>query len=130
MNVSQKAYIKAKAVYDCANDRMNQLETAFLASSGRDEKHIWAIDEDSVFDRLNTEFSEVSRDEYAALVKARGDLKQAENDLIAYVLSIMPGEYKKEADILRSCRDIKARQEMIDLALRLDTRTVPQKHIA
>jgi hypothetical protein len=130
MNTTQKAYIKAKAVYERANDRMNELEAAFLASCGRNEKHIYEIDEDPVFDRLNTEFSEVSKIEYAALDNARENLKQAGNDLIAYGLSIMPERYKKEADILRSSRDITVRQKIIDLALRLDTRTVPKRHIA
>jgi hypothetical protein len=127
MNTQQKAYIQAKAIHESANDRMDELEADFLASRGRDEKHIHAIDDDSAFDLLNTEFSEESKEEWAALVRAREDLKQAENDLIAYGLSIIP---KKYAEILRSSRNIKVRQEMIELAFRLDIRTVPQKYIA
>jgi hypothetical protein len=130
MNAVQKAYIKAKAVYEMACNRMNQLEAAFLKNHGRTEKHIWAItDDDSVFDRLNNEFSESVKNEEAALVKAREDMRQVENNLIAFGLSIIPKRYKSEADILRSSRDITVRQKMIDLTMNLDTRTVP-KHIA
>jgi hypothetical protein len=127
MNRAQKAYIQAKAAYENTNDYLNQLEAAFLASRGRNEKHIHAIDDDLAFDRLNTEFAEASKDEYAAFDKARENLKQAENDLIAYGLSLIPKQY---ADMLRTSQNIKARQEMIDLAFRLDTRTVPKKRIA
>jgi hypothetical protein len=127
MNTAQKTYIQAKAVYENTNDHLNQLEAVFLASCGRNEKHIHAIDDDSVFDRLSIEFSEVVKDEYTALDNARKNLKLAENDLIAYGISIMPGRYKKEADILRSSRDVTVRQEIIGLTLRLDTRTVPQR---
>jgi hypothetical protein len=126
-NKIQRAYIKAKAIYEITNDQINRLEADFLASRSRNEKHLYEIDDDSMFDRLNIEFSEVFKDEYAALVKARTDLKQAENDLIAYGLSIIP---KKYADILRSSRNIKVRQKMIDLASRIDTGTVPKKYIA
>jgi hypothetical protein len=124
MNAVQRAYIKAKAVYEMAEGRVNRLEADFLASRGRTEDHIWAIIDDySVFDRLNIEFSEMYQSEEADLFKARDDLKRAEDALIDYGLSIIP---KKYADKLRSSRDYKLRQELIDLPMRLDTRTVPQ----
>jgi hypothetical protein len=127
MNTVQKAYIKAKVIYEMTDSRMNQLEVAFLVNHGRSEKHIWAItDDDSVFDRLNNEFSDTHKSEETVLVKARMDLRQAENDLIAYALSIIPSE---DADILRSSKDITVRQKIVDLAISLDTRTVP-KHTA
>jgi hypothetical protein len=130
VNAVQKAYMKARAVREAAEDRMNRLEAGFLASRGRAEKHIWMIDDESVFDLLNAEFSESPKHEYEALIKAREDLKQAENALIAYGLSIMPEKYKKEAGILRSSRDITVRRKLIDLAFRLDTGTVPRKYTA
>jgi hypothetical protein len=130
MNAVQKTYMKARAVREAAEDRMNRLEAAFLANRGRAEKHIWMIDDESVFDLLNAEFSKEPKYEYEALIKARDALKQAENDLIAYGLSIMPAKYKKEAEILRSSRDITVRRKLIDLAFRLDAGTVPRKYTA
>jgi hypothetical protein len=130
MNAVQREYVKAKDVYESANYQIDRLEAAFLASRGRVEKRIYAIDDDSAFEALNVEFAEASKTEWAALVEARENLKQAENDLIAYGISLMPGKYQKEADVLRSCRDVAVRQQMIDLALRLNTRTVPTRHIA
>jgi hypothetical protein len=129
MNAVQRAYVKAKTIYEITVDRVNRLEVTFLANRGRAEKHIWCIDDESVFDRLNNEFSEIFKDEETVLFKAQDDLRQAENALVAYGLSIIPGIYKKHADILRSVRDITVRQKIIDLILKLDTRTVP-KHIA
>jgi hypothetical protein len=126
MNAVQKAYIKAQAVYETLTDQMNQLEVVFMMNHSRAEKHIWAIDDESVFDRLNNEFSETFKDEETVLVKARTDLRRAENDLIAYGLSIIPKKYKSEADTLRSSRDITVRQKMIELTMNLDKRTVPK----
>jgi hypothetical protein len=127
MNTVQRAYAKAKTLYEIAVDLMNRLEADFLANHGRSEKHVWCIlDDESVFNRLNNEFSETFEYEAAVLFKAQDDLRKAENALIAYGLSIIP---KKYADILRSTQDITVRQEIIELAFKLDTRTVP-KHIA
>jgi hypothetical protein len=105
---------------------MNQLEAAFLVKHGRTEKHIWRIDDESVFDRMNNEFSETFKDEETVLVKAREDMRRSENNLIVFGLSMIPKKYKGEADTLRSSQDIKVRQKIIDLAMRLDTRTIPK----
>jgi hypothetical protein len=126
MNAVQKAYIKAKAVYETTEGRVNQVEAGFLKNHGRAEKHIWAIDDESVFDRLNNEFSETFKNEETALVKARMDLELVEDALITFGLSIIPSKYKKHADALRSSRDITVRQKIINLTMSLDTRTVPK----
>jgi hypothetical protein len=124
MNTIQRAYIKAKAFHEAAQVMVNRLETTFLADHGRSEKHIWGIiDDDTVFEQLNNEFSEIHKSEEAVLVKARMDLRQSEDALIAYGLSIVP---KKYADILHSSKDIMVRQKIIDLIMTFDIRTVPK----
>jgi hypothetical protein len=127
MNAVQRAYIKAKAVHEMAEDRVNELEAAFLASRGRTETNIWEIiDDESALDRLSNEFSEIYSREEADRFKARDDLKRAEDALIAWGLSLIPEKYKKEADILRSSRDYKLRQELIALPLSFDVKSIPR----
>jgi hypothetical protein len=84
MNAVQRAYVKAKMIYEITVGRVNRLEAAFLAKHGRTEEHIWCIlNDESVFDRLNAEFSKTFKDEETVLLKARDDLRQAENALVA-----------------------------------------------
>jgi hypothetical protein len=124
MNAVQMKYLKAKASYMAAKEISDELEEAFMAANGRKEKHVWGIhDNYAEFERLCNEFCETYKDEDAVLVRAKIALEKAENDLIAYGLSIIPKEY---ADILRSSKDHKVRKEMISITIGVDVSTVPK----
>jgi hypothetical protein len=102
---------------------LNEKERKFLDGKGRDEKYIWMIDDKAVFDLLNAEFSVMAVGLNNDYTIAGDALKDAENALIEYGLSIAPAEIRK---ILRreSERPVEIREQLIELVVRLDTKTV------
>jgi hypothetical protein len=118
----RKGYLRSKFLLDNLEIQKDKMEKDFLASHGRNENHIWEIieeSEESEFDRLNIGFAEILEGNgiHILIDNARDELRKAENDLIAYGLSLLP---EREAEILRSSRrDITIRRKMIALILKL-----------
>lgn len=125
MNKQQKAYHTAARSLKKAEEVLAAEEAAFLERKGRTESRLYEIEDDLVFDSLLIEFYE--EPEIVAMeedVQAkRKALAAAEQDLITYALEIAPVGIR---ETLRGGaeRQINIRRSLIDLAMRLNTKTV------
>lgn len=129
MNKQQKAYAVARARVDALIESMNENEAQFIREQGitnpdgSTPKRLYMIDDEDAFDKACECFQQSPLCLDGECNAAEKELKQAEDALIEYALSIAPPSI---ADTLRkSCKQYKIRQRLIDLAFRLDTRTVP-----
>lgn len=126
MNKVQRDYIKATAMLQAVEAEEKEFEKAYCESKGCSFNHIYAIEDDAEFDKANEELSELEQKSglWSRVCEARERKIEAEQKLIEYALSIIP--FPKERNILKEAAKTnwKARQEMIDLVMKLDTRTV------
>ena len=138
MNKQQKAYALAKAKYEALKDAALEIEQRYIAehnivnADGEIPTAIYCIDDDEIFDKAN----EATAPEIDALgiVEAEKTLRDAEDALINYGLSIMPTANAAERETLRNCcfgvngatLRLKIRQQVLDLVFKLNTRTVPK----
>lgn len=134
MNKQQKAYLQAKAVLETLELQERELEYKYILDhniineDGSIPKQIFCIDNDEVFDKANQELAKITEQSglWQKILDAREILKQAENDLIEYGLSIIPTTHASEKETLTraSKTDYTTRKKIIDLVFRLDTSTV------
>ncbi len=128
----QSAYALAKAYHDTIKAENDQREADFcrargyVTEEGNPALHVWMIDDESIFEAANEEFCAVNEQNGQEEINAREVLRAAENALIEWGLSVMPLGLKKERETLRreSERNYTIRKKMIDLAFRLDARTI------
>jgi hypothetical protein len=123
MNQVQKSYITAKEAFRAVELTLNKKEREFLKGKGRNEDHVWMIDNETIFNLLNEEFSALTIDLNNEYNTAKGALKDAENALVEYGLSIAPTEIR-ETLRRESKRLLSVREQLIDMVIRLDTKTV------
>ena len=131
MNNEQIAYMAAKALYETEAQTQKSLEKAWLKSIGAKNEDgttpdsLWAYDgPEEDFDRIYTAYeNSISMQAAAMRVDlALKDLKQAEEKLVDFALSIAPANIR---DVLQANRrKWKVRQKIIDLAFRLDASTL------
>lgn len=134
MNKQQKAYLQAKAVLETLELQERELEYKYILDhniineDGNIPKQIFCIDNDEAFEKANHELAQANEESglWQKILDAREILKQAENDLIEYGLSIIPTTHANEKEILTraSKTDYTTRKKIIDLVFRLDTSTV------
>ena len=134
MNKQQKAYLQAKAVLETLEQQERELEYKYILDNnitnedGSIPKHILAIDSDELFEKANHELAQANEQSglWKKILDAREILKQAENDLIEYGLSIIPTAHANEKETLaRAAKtNYTVRRKIIDLVFRLDTNTV------
>lgn len=126
MNKVQKDYIKATAMLEAIEAEEREFEESYCKSKGYNFKNIFAIEDEKEFDKANEELSELEQQNglWSRVCEARERKIEAEQKLIEYALSIIP--FAKEREILKNASKTnwKARQEMIDIVMKLDTRTV------
>jgi hypothetical protein len=124
MNRVQRNYIVSRAALEAIEAVMAEKELQFLRSKGRTENHVWAIEDEAVFDLLNVEFCVSIEDIDADYEAARLALRAAENALIEYALSITPDKIR---ETLRQGSNTQTaiRKKMINVVMKLDTSTVP-----
>ena len=138
MNKQQKAYMIAKANLDTIKELENEIERKYIAehnitnANGEIPTAIYCIDDDEIFDKANEETA--PEIEALGIIAAEKALRAAEDALINYGLSIMPTANAAERETLRNCcfgvngatLRLKIRQQVLDLAFKLNTRTVPK----
>ena len=134
MNAEQKAYALARAAYQLAKDEIKRYEQDFIVrenvhnQDGSVPDHIWAIDTDFDEDYFDGLCDKLYAEEgFLALCDAETEayknLQAAEERLIDYGLSLpMPENIRQTLQEHR--KEYKIRDKLIDLAFRLDTRTV------
>jgi len=133
MNRIQRAYAQAKARHDAIKAANDQREADYCAAhgyktgDGKPALHVWMIDDDAIFETANAEFSILNEQSGNDGIEAREALRSAEDALIEWGLSIIPRGMEKERETLRSegKRLLKVREQLIDLAFKVDSRTVP-----
>lgn len=130
MNEKQRDYAMAKAKCQALKETMDEIEREFIREKGVKNpdgsipRFTWAIADEELSYRLSNELDELPgfRSLWEQKLEADKALKKAEQDLLDYTMSIVP---QKVQDLIRTALDSK-RQELIDLAFRLDTSTVPR----
>lgn len=130
-SAQQTAYTQAQRAYELADARHGKYERDFLAArsitdrGGRPARHIWQVEDDALFDRLEEEYQAdpVATQLQADYTAARVAFIQVEKDLISWALSIVPAVVR---DTLAPAakQDAATRKKIIDLALQLDPSTV------
>jgi hypothetical protein len=132
MNKIQRTYALTKARHDAIKADNDRREAEFCAEHGYKTEegnpalHIWMIDDEAIFEAANEEFCALNEQNWQEEIKAREALNDAEDALIEWGLSVMPLGLKKERETLRreSERNYTIRKKLIDLAFRLDARTI------
>ena len=133
-NAEQRVYMLAKAHLDALMDEQAEMERNYIKAQniinddGTAPEMIYCIDDEETFGRINQEFSALPEAKalWEEILEARELLKQAENQLIAYGLSLVPA---REREILAqsAAANYTTRKKLIDLALKLDASTVPAR---
>ena len=131
MNKQQKQYAVCKARLDALKAKRDEIERAYIVAhgivndDGETPQRTWMIDDESVFNAACNEIGPVI--DALGIYAADKDLERAEDALINYGLSIAPANIREtlRGGCFGPGARIKHREKMIDLAFRLDTRTVP-----
>lgn len=128
MNKQQREYAKAKAIAELTEQEHNKRMTQFISESGYINPdgtiptELWKIENDKVFEFLCDKWDNSPFNNYSEVQKTQKALREAEEKLIDYALSIAP---QPVVDVLNQNRyrwDI--REKLLDLAFKLDTTTV------
>ncbi len=138
MNRLQREYAEAKATLDAIQARLEQAESEYCTSHGYTDEdgnpvnRIYQIDDDAAFEAANNGFWALHEQDAKEENAASKALRQAEDALIEWGISVMPSSMKREAETLEKGmnRFVWVRTKLIDLAFRLDARTVPARHTA
>jgi hypothetical protein len=130
-NKVQSAYMSALAMVSTLKEQAQDIEQAYMRShnitdeNGLTPAHIWCIDDDETFNAVNIAIEKEV--ESLGIPEAESLLRQAEDAMIEYGLSIVP---PKQREILHQAiydrRIFKIRQQVIDLVMKLDAKTVPK----
>lgn len=132
MNKYQKLYLIAKASLEALEEKEKEIDRQYIAEhnivnpDGSIPRATWAIRDDKTAEKAIDETSRmvVESGLWDQILKARKILKEAEDNLIKYGLGIIPCQ--KERKILEKAvkENYTARMKVINLILKLDTRTV------
>lgn len=131
MNKIQNSYMVAKARVQEIESQQEEIEKKYIADKGivnpdgSTPEFLWCMDDDAAFDKANEEFAALisAAGLESALNAARAALKNAEDRLIAYGLSLAPASVR--ATLERGVKqNATTRQKLIDLTFRLDASTV------
>lgn len=131
MNKQQKAYALARAQEAALADQLRENEAQFIRSQGianadgSTPDRLYMIDDEDAFNAACALFESSPLNLYAAHSAAEKALTQAEDALIDYALSIVPAAVRDT--LQRGRQQDKIRRQLLDLAFRLDTRTVPTR---
>ena len=131
MNKQQKQYAVARARAEALAETMNENEAQFIREQGitnpdgSTPERLYMIDDEDTFNRACELFQKSPLclyEEHNAAVK---ELTRAEDALIDYALSITPPGIR--STLQKGRKQHKIRQQLLDAAFRLDTRTVPRR---
>lgn len=136
-NSAQRAYLLARAHLQALRNMAGEMEKAYIAAKGIRNKDgtipawICSIDDRMTFDQANEETSAEIEGcgLWKDILEAEETLKTAEDDLIAYGLSLVPASTR--AILERGVKEsYTVRMKVIDVVVRLDVSTVPGKGVA
>lgn len=131
MNKIQKRYAEAKAVLQTYEEMEVDIEKKYIAENGIKNEdgetpaRVYCIDDEDVFDKANEETAKIIQESglEEKINSARENLKDAEDSMIKFALSIAPASIKGTLE-----RGVKEnytiRKKMIDYTFQLDTSTL------
>ena len=128
MNRQQKAYALAKAKKETLFELQREHEAEFLRRSGYTNPdgevptEFYMIDDEQVFIRLCQEFDQSPLNLTPQINTAVDFLRKTEDALIDYALSITPPGPRDALN--RNRNNYSVRKKLLDIAFRLDTKTV------
>lgn len=122
-----KEYKASKAAVDKLEERINRKDRALCAEYGHDGLS-WTMESDTDFEKV-LERLEKYMDSYGLQDKvndARQKFREAELGFVRVAIGLMPGAYKMEQEALlgKVEQDYLTMRKVIDLALRLDVKTI------
>ena len=129
MNQIQNNYCMAKAICDTLSEQQAENEFRFMQEigitnpDGTTPKRLYMLTlSEEELDRICEEFDFSEYDLFDEMIDAEKQLRVAEDQLIDFAISIVQ---QPERDILDINRNrIRIREKLIDLAMKLDTRTM------
>lgn len=131
MNTQQKNYAAAKAYLETCEAAEAEKEAQYIRDNnitnedGSTPEKLYMIENEAVFDTALENFTSSEYDLSDQTNEAKRRLKVAEDELINYCLNLFKRVYPKQAAILEAHRnDFGTREKLIDIAFRLDTRTI------
>lgn len=133
MNKVQRIYMLAKAVLEEVEEREKELEEKYIATEnvhnpdGSVPERIYCIEDDNLFERHNKGFADLPEMRQLQVEKneAKADLDAAEKLMVDFAISLAPMRIKET--LRRGVKDnASIREQLIDLAFRLDTSTIGQ----
>lgn len=130
MNAVQKKYAEAKALKEAIQKTIDETEEALIKElgivngDGSVPARIFMIDDEKDFDKVCEEFERQHSDLNDDLNAASDALISAEDALIDWGLSIAPAWVQEKLGAHR--KEYKIRTKLIDMAFRLDSRTIPK----
>lgn len=126
---AQEVYMLAKAHLEALEDQEKELERQYIADNsitnpdGSIPDQIYCIDDKETFDRVNEGFAKMTEDNglWDEILEAREMLKQAEENLINWGLSIVKKDMPKSLfqTLQNGLNRYKIRKQVIDLTLKL-----------
>ena len=120
-----KSNLSALEEIEADIERKYIAEHNIVNADGTTPTRIFCIDDDATFEKADAESAELPemKANFKDVLEARDLLDEAENELIAYGLSIAP---EAERSVLEraAATNYTTRRKIIDLVLRLDVSTV------
>lgn len=126
---AQKVYMLAKAHLETLEDQEKELERQYIAENdiknpdGSIPERIFCIDDEEAFDRANKATAQMAEESglWDEILEARELLKQAEENLINWGLSIVKKDLPKNAfeTLQRGRAKYTIRKKLIDLTIKL-----------
>jgi hypothetical protein len=132
-NKIQETYMLAKAHLEILEDQEKKADHQFVLDKGITNpdgsipEYLYCIDDDELFEKASAEYDTLDDNGlWNDILEARKLLKEAEENLIQYGLSIMPARYSREREMLKRevSENYTTRKKFIDLTINLDSRTV------
>lgn len=131
MNKIQKRYAEAKAVLQTYEEMEVDIEKKYIAENGIKNEdggtptRVYCIDDEDVFDKANEETEKIIQESglEEKINSARKNLKDAEDRMIKFALSVAPASIKGTLE--RGVKENYAiRKKLIDYTFQLDTSTL------
>ena len=131
MNKLQKTYMITRLHLDALISLQDELEKKYISdkgivnTDGSVPKHLWCMNDDAEFEKANEEFEAliVANGLEKELNEARDILKSAEDELIAFGLSLAPDNIRAILEEAVKKNTI-IRKKVLNLAFNLDTSTL------
>lgn len=131
-NKIQETYILAKAHLQALEEQEREVDQEYIAKNcilnhdGSIPRASWAIEDELLADKAIKECSKMVNESglWDEILIARKNLDEAEENLVQYGISLMPGLEEKELLKEAVTKNYMVRKKVIDLTIKLDSETV------